>query len=80
MENTFISVINGRIVIKFNTWAAHDKSIAHTKNNSEISTYVTYNGVIMLKFEYFRQKRSNLKGCFSVICGGNILNIARVTN
>ena len=67
MENTSISVINSRILIKFCTWVVHDKSIAHTEQNSEISTYVIDNDIIMLKFECFRRKHSILKNCISVL-------------
>ena len=61
MENTCISVINGKILMKFCTWVAHDKPIAHANQNSEMSTYVINNDVIILKSEGFCRKALNFK-------------------
>ena len=55
MENAFLSVVNGRHLVKFSIWVGHHKPIAHTKQNLETSTYVTDNDVIMFKFERFHR-------------------------
>ena len=52
---------NSLITVKFCTEVAHDRPIPHTKQNSEISTDVIANDVIMLKFEHFRPKMLNFK-------------------
>ena len=41
-------------MVKLCTGVAHDKTILHKKQNSEISTDVIDNDVILLKFERFR--------------------------
>ena len=67
-ENPCISVINSCIIVKLCAEVAHEKPIPHTKQNSEISTDVIDDNVIMLKFEHLHQK-ATLKGCISVVCG-----------
>ena len=54
MKNAYITCNKCRITTKFGTKVAHDKPIPHAKKNSEISTDVRDNDVIMLKFEHFR--------------------------
>ena len=60
-ENTINFVINGHIIFKFCTGVAHDKTIPHTKKNSEICTEVKDNNAMLLKFEYFCRKALNFK-------------------
>ena len=48
-------------MVKFCTGVAHDKNILHKKQNSEISTDVIDNDVILLKFERFRWKAFDFK-------------------
>ena len=60
-ENTCISAINGRTIVKFCTGVVHETSIPHTKQNSEIFTDVIDNDVVMLKSEHFRRKALNFK-------------------
>ena len=50
MENTSISVINDGILMKFCTWVVHDKSIAHTEQNSE---NCSINGILHIMNELF---------------------------
>ena len=69
MKNASITCNKCRITTKIGTKVAHDKPIRHAKENSEISTDVRDNDVIVLKFEHFRRKHSTLKGCVSVVCG-----------
>ena len=59
--NAINSVINGHIIVKFCTGVAYDKTIPHTKENSEICSDVIVNNVILLKFKRFRQKALNFK-------------------
>ena len=73
-----LQVINGRITVKFCTRVAHDKPIPSTKQNSEISTDID-NDAIVLKFEFFVEKHSALKSCISVACGRNLAKIGRLT-
>ena len=61
MKNACVICNKCRITTKFGTEVAHDKPIPHAKENSEISTDVKDNDVIMLKFECFLQKALNLK-------------------
>ena len=68
-ENACITCNKCRITTKFGTEVAHHKPIPHAKENFEISTDVKDNDVIVLKFERFRQKALNFKGCISVVCG-----------
>ena len=63
--------------MKLCTWVAHDKYIAHTKQNSEIPAYVRDNDVII---QCLVERYSTLKGCILVVCGRNIAKIGRVTN
>ena len=60
MKNACIFVSNGHITVKFCTGVVHEKPIAHTKQNFEISTDVIDNDVIILKFELVK-KHSALK-------------------
>ena len=60
-ENAFITCSKCRITTKLAIKVAHDKPIPHAKENSEISTDVKDNDVIMLKFERFRQKTISFK-------------------
>ena len=59
MKNACITCNKCRITTKFGTKVAHGKPIPHAKENSEISTDVRDNDVIMLKFECFRRKALN---------------------
>ena len=59
-KNTSNSVINGHIIVNFRTGVAHDKTIPHTEQNFEIYTDCIDNDVIMLKFERFRRKSTQL--------------------
>ena len=56
-------------MVKVCTDVAHDKTIPHTKSNSEICTDVKDNDVMLLKSGHFRRKALNLKGSISVACG-----------
>ena len=68
MKNIINSVIDGHIKVKFCTGTAHDKTILHAKQASQICTEVIENDVLLLKFEHFRRKHSTLKGRISVVC------------
>ena len=50
-KNTCISLINSRITVKLCIIGAHEKPTPHTHENSEISTDVIDNAVIMLNFK-----------------------------
>ena len=69
MKNAINSVVNGPITVKFCTGITHDKAILQTQQNSEICTDVVDHGVILLKFELFVEKHSNLESSISVFCG-----------
>ena len=60
MKNAFITCNKCRIITKFGTMVAHGKPIPHAKKNSEIFTDVRDNDVIVLKFECFHQKSTQL--------------------
>ena len=65
-----LHVDNGHITVKFCIKAAHDKPIPHTKQNSEISTDIKDNNIIMLKSEHFHRKALNFKRhTASQVCG-----------
>ena len=55
IKNTGNSVINSHIIVKFCEGVAHDKTIAHTEQNSEICT-----DVMLLKFELNMAKISRM--------------------
>ena len=55
-----LHIFNGCIRVKFCTRVAHGKPIPHTKHNSKISTDDIDNDVIMLKFERFLSKSTQL--------------------
>ena len=59
MINRCFPVINGCVIENFCSDVAHEKLIPHFKENSEISTDVVDNDVIMLKFERVRQQALN---------------------
>ena len=61
MKNACITCNKCRITTTFGTKVAHDKPIPHAKENSEISTDVRDNDVIVLKFERFRRKALNFE-------------------
>ena len=67
MNNAYITCNNCHITAKFGTRISHDKPIPQAKQNSEISTDVIHNDVIMSKFKRFHHSASK---CFiSVVCG-----------
>ena len=61
MKNACITCNKCRITTKFGTKVAHDQLFSHAKENSEISTDVRDNDVIMLKFDRFRRKALNFE-------------------
>ena len=61
MKNACITCNKCRNTTKLRTKVAHDKPIPPAKENSEISTDVRDNDVIVLKFECFCRKALNFE-------------------
>ena len=53
------AIVNSSIIAKFSTGIADQKYTAQAKQNSEISTDVIDNDVIMLRIEHFIEKHSS---------------------
>ena len=60
MKNACITSNKCRITTKLGTKVAHDRPFSHAKENSEISTDVKDYDVIVLKFNHFCQKSTQL--------------------
>ena len=56
MKNACITCNKCRITTKFGTKVARDKPILRAEENSEISTDLRDNDVMVLKFEHFHRK------------------------
>ena len=81
MKNACTASSKCRITTKFGTKVAHDKSIPHAKEISEISTDVRDNDVIVLKVEHFGRKALNFERLYlSTLWMKLCKKIGRVTN
>ena len=64
-----------RITTKFGTKVAHDKTFSNAKENSEISTDVRDNDVIVLKFDCFRRKALHFERLYLSCLGMKLFKI-----
>ena len=80
MKNACITCNKCRITTKFRTKVAHDKPFSHAKENSEISTDVRDDDVIVLKFDRLCQKALNFERLYLSCLWMKLSKCGKVTN